>query len=931
MSRLSWNEIRARAAAFAAEWADATYERGQTQTFYNEFFEVFGVKRRRVASFEEPVKLLGDRRGYIDLFWKGTLLVEQKSKGKDLTRARKQAFDYFPGIKDADLPRYVLACDFQTFHLLDIELGEETEFPLAELPRNIDWFGFILGVQKRKFTDQDPVNIAASELMGKLHDALDASGYTGHALEVFLVRCLFCLFADDTGIFDEKGVFEDYIRTRTAEDGSDLGAKMTELFQVLDTPSERRATTLDEDLAAFPYVNGKLFEETLRMPAFNAPMRNLLLEACSFRWEAISPAIFGALFQSVMSPAERRAQGAHYTTERNILKVIRPLFLDELTDRLDRILNLAPVNRKRQLQDYISHLAKLKFFDPACGCGNFLVIAYRELRQLETRALAALYPVEERQLLTTLEGISQCNVDQFHGIELDEFPARIAEVAMWMQDHIMNNQLALEFGQAHTRIPLIHSPVIRQADALELDWNEVLPAPECDYLYGNPPFLGAKVQSAHQREQVRKIANLGGSGGTLDFVAAWFIKGGAYARAGRARIGFVATNSITQGEQVAQLWPILFDRCGLEISFAHRTFAWGSDARGMAHVHVVVIGLDRAEVAPRDRRLFAYANINGDPTESRHSALSPYLIDGSNLSNHRLCIRSHKKPAQGIPSLIIGSKPVDGGHLIFSSTHEKDQFLEIEPRAESIIKKYVGSEEFLNGGDRYILVPQSVSPSELRSLPLVMNRLALVTKMRQSSTSEGTRRLADKPTHFHVNVLPTSDYLVVPKVSSERRTYLPVGWLSPETVPSDLLFVILDPNLSLFSVLCSAMHNAWLRVFSGRLESRYRYSAAITYNAFPWPDTSDAARERLTKLGQAVLDARANHPNATLADLYDPLVMPADLRAAHRAIDVAVDRLYRPQPFTGDIDRAEHLLGLYEQRTQGLLAEPKSKGRRRPQ
>src|SRR3989344_1739097 len=389
--RWSWNTIRANAAVFAREWADARYERGDTQTFYNEFFEIFGVKRRKVATFEEPVKKLGDKQGFIDLFWKGKLLVEQKSGGRDRSRARQQALDYFPGLKDYELPRYILVCDFQTFHLTDLDTREETRFALSDLPRHVEAFGFIVGVEKRVFKDQDPVNIVAAELMGKLHDALKASGYDGHPLERLLVRLLFCLFADDTGIFNELGLLETYITDRTAEDGSDLGSKLSELFQVLNTPVERRQKSLDEDLARLPYINGDLFAEPLPIPAFNRAMRDRLLEACAFFWKKISPAIFGALFQSVMNAKERRAKGAHYTTEKNILKVIEPLFLDELRAELARILDLKR-GREAALRAFQDKPAGLNLFDPACGCGNFLIIAYRELRLLEIEGLKAPYP-----------------------------------------------------------------------------------------------------------------------------------------------------------------------------------------------------------------------------------------------------------------------------------------------------------------------------------------------------------------------------------------------------------------------------------------------------------------------------------------------------------------------------------------------------------
>ena len=472
-------------------------------------------------------------------------------------------------------------------------------------------------------------------------------------LERFLVRIVFCLFADDTGIFEPRDIFLDFIETRTREDGSDLGPMLTQLFQVLDTPEDKRSTILDQDLAHFPYVNGDLFREPLRIPSFNKIMRRRLLEACYFDWSDISPAIFGALFQSVMEPTERRAQGAHYTTEKNILKVLEPLFLDDLREEFKRLRQLKR-GRESRLQSFQEKLSQLTFFDPACGCGNFLIIAYRELRQLEIEVILELRIGGKELWPSELDATILCkvNVDQFYGIELGEFPVRIAETALWMMDHIMNNRLSLECGQTYARIPLKTSPNIVLGDALEIDWTDILMPEHCNYVFGNPPFVGAKYQKAYQRAQVRRIANLGRSGGTLDYVTAWFIKAGEYIqKTSSARIGFVATNSIIQGEQVAQVWPVLFDRLKLEISFAHRTFAWGSDARGKAHVHVTIIGLDRQEKAKREKRLFSYPDINDEPEETQHTVISPYLFDSSGLLNPSLMVSEESQPLNGMKKI----------------------------------------------------------------------------------------------------------------------------------------------------------------------------------------------------------------------------------------------------------------------------------------
>ena len=924
--RLSWNEIRVRAANFAREWKDSGYEKGETQSFYNEFFEIFGVKRRTVARYEEQVKRLDDSHGFIDLFWPGVLLVEQKSAGRDLEKARDQADAYFDALPVHEQPRYQLQCDFQTFEMIDRDEREEVCFTLADLSEHVEKFGFILGVQKRTFKDQDPVNIAAAERVGLLHDALAASGYTGHDLEQFLVRIVFCFFADDTGIFEPRDIFLDYLENRTSEDGSDLGSRLMHLFQVLNTPEDRRVKTLDEDLDRFPYVNGELFRDTLPIPSFDSEMREKLIDACNFDWSAISPAIFGSLFQSVMDTDERRRQGAHYTTEQNILKVIEPLFLDDLREEFQRLKSRRDTRRIPELIAFQQRLGTLRLFDPACGCGNFLIIAYRELRELEIEVLKEIRP--KRQVDAFAELLSMVDVDQFYGIELGEFPAHIAEVALWMMDHIMNNRLSLEFGQTYVRIPLAKSPHVRQGDALELDWAKLLPPEECSYVLGNPPFVGAKFQSQEQREQVRNIAALGNSGGTLDYVTAWFIRAGEYVQNSAARIGFVATNSITQGEQVAQLWPILFERHRLEIAYSHRTFAWGSDARGMAHVHVVIIGLAKREDARRQKRLFSYDTPKSDPQQTHHTALSPYLFDAGGLSDPRVVVREASRPLNGLPPLLSGSQPIDDGNYIFDAD-QRVSFLSEEPAAEKFMRPYVGAREHIQGGERWILALHDASPAELKAMPMVVERMRAVREYRSKSKRKSTLAIADYPAQYNVNVIPTGPFLVVPEVSSERRDYIPLAWMEPPVIPSNKIRILPDASLCYFGLLTSAMHMAWVSNVGGRLKSDFSYGIGIVYNTFPMPPVPSERLERVAPQAEAVLAARANHPDATLADLYDPDLMPPDLRKAHQTLDRAVDKLYRRTGFTSERERVEHLLGLYERMVAPLAAKAKPKRRRR--
>jgi hypothetical protein len=929
--RLSWQEIRGRARRFSERWADAHYEKGETQSFYNEFFDIFGVDRKRVAVFERKIEMIDrNRRGFIDLFWPSVLLVEQKSAGKDLLRAEGQALDYVLGLRERDTPKFVLTCDFQRFKLLELETRKEVAFTLPQLHKHVEEFGFMLGVQRRHYGNQAAVNIKAAELLGTIHDALEDKNYRGIELERLMVRLLFCMFADDTGIFGNKDDFLYLIEERTDENGGNVGQVLNELFEVLDTPPEQRVTGMDPEFGKFPYVNGQLFAGHLRTAVFDAKMRDDLIAAAKFDWGKVSPAIFGSLFQSVMKREERRKKGAHYTTEPNIKKVIGPLFLDELRDELDRLKARRDGGKRAALLAFQEKLGQLEFFDPACGCGNFLVVTYRELRAMEQEVLEQIFDVNS-PMLYEVEALSLVRLAQFHGIELEEFPAHIAEVAMWMTEHLANIELGRTFGKVFADIPLTDSANIVHGDALEIDWNDVLPHERCFAVMGNPPFVGAKFQSAEQRKQVRDLARLGGSGGTLDFVTAWFIKAGTYIAGGPTRIGLVSTNSITQGEQVAQLWPILFERYGLEIAFAHRTFAWGSDARGKAHVHVVIIGLTHRSVEPNEKRLFSYDDINGEPDETRHDALTAYLFDAGSVGNRHLVVKEEGRPINGARRLTSGCQPIDDGNLIFESG-EKVTFLDGEPLAREFVRPYLSGEDFISGNCRWILCLQSANPNQLKQMPSVLKRLQAIREFRRKSKRHATAALAEYPQKFNVEVLPTSSFLAIPEVSSERRDYIPVGWLAPPSVPSNKLRILPDATLEEFALLTSRMHMAWTSHIGGRLKSDYSYGIGLNYNTFPWPESTEIQRAQIEQLAQAVLDARAAWPTSSLADLYDPDTMPANLRKAHAALDLAVDRLYRPKakgaPFATDRDRVEHLFGLYEALVNPMAHEAAKQNKR---
>ncbi len=955
---LSWNEIRARATVFAGEWKGTESEDADAKPFWDAFFDVFGVSRRKVSSFEKRVHKLGTAQGKIDLLWKGTLLIEHKSLGRDLGKAYRQAIDYFPGLKPEELPRYVLVCDFERFELHDLEPDEGAapvhKFKLTELPNNIHRFAFIAGYRTQRIRESDPINQEAVVAVGQLHDALKRDNYTGEKLEVFLVRLLFCLFADDTGIFQPKDSFHDLIDFHTRADGSDVGAALEEMFSTLNEKPENRQGKLAEHFSQFPYVNGKLFEAHFAPPQFDTAMRKQLLALCSMNWGAISPAIFGAMFQTVieLEAADRRRElGAHYTSEANILKLLGPLCLDELHAEFEKI-----KGNKDKLFEFHKKLQMLTFLDPACGCGNFLVIAYRELRKLELEVLRAASKFGQR--IGNVFGFLQVDVDQFYGIEIEEFPAQIAQVAMWLTDHQMNVMAGVEFGEVITRIPLVKSANIRKGNALEIDWAEFVPPRQLNYIMGNPPFIGKSNQSTEQKASLASVTHGIAGAGVLDFVAGWFVKAGQYisttpdgfgsiaARSNKGRknfkdvkfgqgmgdlfadadaaevkqrrairCGFVATNSITQGEQVGVLWSWMLAQ-GIRIRFAHRTFQWTNDAPGKAAVHCVIIGFGMEDA--RAPRLFEYDDIKGAAHEVAAKNINPYLVDAPTV-----LLPNRRKPICIASEMVYGSKPADGGHLILSQS-EKAELLAIEPQAAPWIRRFMGAEEFINNVQRWCLWLKDCPPQTLQKMPHVMKRVEQVQKMRLASTKAPTKAWADKPMLFTEDRQSVHDYLLVPSVSSETRRFIPVGFLPAAIVASNLVFAVPNATTYEFGILNSTMHNAWVRYTCGRLKSDFRYSAGIVYNNYPWPqDISDPQHEAVSVAAQGVLDARAVHQTgetpASLADLYNPASMPANLNAAHKALDKAVDAAYGKKGLKTDAERVAYLFSLYEQYTS-LLA-----------
>ncbi len=937
---LSRNEIRSRAIAFSRDWSSAKSESADRQTFWNEFFEVFGRKRRQVASFEEPVKKLSGDWGFIDLFWPGTLLVEHKSAGQDLSKAHAQGMAYIRGLIDSgrenEVPRYLIVSDFARIALHDLEpeqdpdlpllkrLPPSIEFTLADFPKVIHAFGFIAGYRTYRVKEEDPANIEATELLAKLHDVLEDGGYPKADIDRFLVRILFCLFAEDTDIFPPDA-FQGFLKNHTTEDGANLGPELERLFSVLDTPEDKRQKNLPEDLADLPYVNGRLFHEHLAFADFNSDMRNQLLICTAFKWSRISPAIFGSLFQGIMEKRERRQIGAHYTSERDILKVIRSLFLDDLQAEFEKIHKSKAHGREARLEEFQKKLASLRLLDPACGCGNFLILAYRELRDLEIKVLMELHPGGQQVMtLEDVNRLSKVDVDQLYGIEILDWPSRIAEVAVWLMDHLMNQKLSTAFGQLYQRFPLLKSATIVTSNAIPLDWKTILPPTDNVLILGNPPFVGKHLMNADQAADMELVCGNVEGGGVLDYVTAWYFKAAEYIRGTKIRCAFVSTNSITQGEQAGPLWNFLFQRYGLKIHFGHRTFSWISEARGKAHVHVVIIGFGLFDWP--DKRLYDYAVDSDHPLISNVVNISPYLVQGPDLA-----LLSRSTPISDVPECQYGNKPTDGGHLIIEEEDRKE-FLAKNPEARKYIRPLLCAEEYLHGIPRWCLWLVNAAPQDIRNSPGIKQRVEAVRDFRLASKKEPTRRKAAESTLFAEIRQPTKEFIVIPQHTGETRLYIPFGYFSPRYILHNSCTALPNATPYHFGVLSSVMHMAWMKQVCGRLESRYRYSNSLVYNNYPWPEeATDTQKVKVEQCAQAVLDARQPFLDAgqTLADLYDPLTMPGVLLKAHQALDRAVDRCYRKEVFENDRQRVEFLFALYQKLTAPLVAAMAPKRTRR--
>lgn len=898
--------IKNKAHKFVIEFQGAVKENAESQSFLNDFFDIFGINRRRVATFEQPVRT--DEKGVkkIDLLWEGVLLVEMKSTGQSLDKAYTQGKNYFKGLTDKQLPRFVLVCDLNEFRLYDLDNDKDYRFELKDLVKNLPLFDFMNGGDIDEITEYD-LNEKAALLLGKLHDALEDSGFVGHQLQVFMVRILFCLFAEDTGVFNHNQ-FVKYLQNFTDESGLDTEMHLAKLFQILDKPNSERNTNLSDELNDFPYVNGDLFKERIEMPSFSSSMREQLLQCCYFNWHNISPAIFGSLFQSIMDKDSRRNLGAHYTSEINILKLIKPLFLDDLQQELNQIIKLKQEKiRNSKLVDLMKKIQVLTFLDPACGCGNFLIITYREIRRLELQLLKAQQKNSNQEHFA-IEIDPEIKLNNFYGIEIDEWPTRIAEVAMWLTQHQMNVEFAKEFGREPDLLPLKEHANIHNANALEIDWAEVIKKDKLNYIIGNPPFVGKNFRTKEQESsQGLVFKEAVKSWKSLDFVTSWFYKSAQFIENTEIDCAFVSTNSITMGEQVSTLWtPIL--EMGIFLHFAHRTFSWHNDAKGKATVHCVIIGFGGQE---RDKKyLFDYPTLKSEPNKLTVKNINPYLIDTPSI-----VVKNRTKQISKALEMAFGNKPVDGGFL-FLNLDEQKQLLQNNPELEKWIKPILGAREFINNGKRYCLWLVDISVRELRELmkiPEIKHRIEGVKQMRLNSVDKGANKLAETPWQFRDTRIPDT-YILVPAVSSERREYVPMGFFDKNTITTNANLMIPNGTLYEFGILTSQMHMDWMRVVAGRLESRYRYSAKLVYNNFPFPTISD--KKPIEKLAQAILDAREiefkKDPETSLADLYDPDIMPPTLRKAHQKLDKAIDKLYDKNGFKTSLERVKHLFKLYQ-------------------
>lgn len=880
---------------FIADWAGHGDEKQDTSRFWMGLLRnVFGIEEpEKFMEFELPVKLA--HTSFIDGYIPQTrVLIEQKSRGISFKKGLKQsdgqlltpyqqARRYAGYLPFNQTPRWIVVCNFEAFEIHDMNFpnGEPEVIPLADLEKEVHRLQFLVDTGNTTIQKEMEVSLQAGELVGVLYDAIlkqykdPSSPDTLKSLNALCVRLVFCLYAEDAGIFGGRNKFHDYLEQHRAEDRRAL----ISLFQVLDQKPEERDPYLDEDLASFPYVNGGLFaDENIEIPRLGEAVIDLILVQASagFDWSVISPTIFGAVFESTLNPETRRSGGMHYTSIENIHKVIDPLFLNDLKRELAEIKEITvEKTRTAKLRDYQTKLASLTFLDPACGSGNFLTESYLSLRRLENEVLSLLF---KDQIVMGMLNPIQVSIHQFYGIEINDFAATVAKTALWIAESQMMKETEDVVHMSLDFLPLKTYANITEGNALRLDWETVVPKTTLNYIMGNPPFVGARLMDASQKSDVNLIFDGWKNAGNLDYVCCWYKKAADLMRGTEIRSALVSTNSVSQGESVANLWRPLFES-GVHMDFAYRTFRWDSEAKIKAHVHCVIIGFS---TAPSRKEKVLYSGDRAQVVQN----INGYLLDAENVF-----VESRKKPLCNVPEIGIGNKPIDGGNYLFTK-EEMEDFIKKEPRSAPYFKPWYGSQEFINRSPRYCLWLGDCPPNELRKMPECLKRVEAVREMRLASKSAGTVKLAGKPTRFHVENMPTGNYIVVPKVSSERRRYIPMGFMTPDIMASDLVFII--PNASLFhlGVLTSNVHMSWMRAVCGRLKSDYRYSKDVVYNNFPWPTPTEEQKAKIERTAQAILDARALYPDSSLADLYDEVTMPQELRKAHQQNDKAVMQAY---------------------------------------
>lgn len=914
-------EQKQRAKVFAEFWKDKGYEKGQSQSFWIQLLsDVYGVKNPTEFIEFEDVVHIDKSTGFIDGYIPSTkVLIEQKSIGKDLKKGIRQsdgtylnpfqqAKKYIADLPLSKHPKYVVTCNFESFLIYDMENpnGEPQEVFLKDLGKEYYRLQFLVDSENENLKKEMEISIQAGEIVGEIYDEIlplyinPDDEYTLISLNALCVRLVFCLYAEDAGIFGKHNMFHDYLKKFKAED---LRRALIDLFKVLDTKPEDRDPYMKKDLAEFPYVNGGLFaNENIEIPNLTEDVKKLILLNASenFDWSDISPTIFGAVFESTLNPQTRRVGGMHYTSIENIHKVIDPLFLNELKQEFDTIKNIKVIKtRNSKLKAFQQKIADLRFLDPACGSGNFLTETYLSLRKLENEILSFQM---EGQIAFGAEQISpiKVSIEQFYGIEINDFAVTVAKTALWIAESQMMKKTEEIINMNLEFLPLKSYTNIVEENALRIDWNDVISKYSTNYIMGNPPFYGARLMNEDQKQDIVNIFGNKKGIKNLDYVSGWYKKATDYIKNSSVEVGFVSTNSITQGEQTSILWKDIINE-GIKINFAYRTFRWDSEASLKARVHCVIIGFSFSD---RNRKLlYDGKNIR----EVKH--INPYLLEAPNVF-----IESRAKPICDVPKMDFGSMPNDNGNLSKYTKNEKEEICSKYPNSEILFKKLMGANEFINGKERYCLWLKDIEPSLYKNNSVIINAIKNVKEFRENSSREATKKLADVPYLFGEIRQPNEDYLIIPRHSTENRRYIPIGYSSKEVICGDSNLLIPNASLYMFGIMMSNVHNAWMRAVCGRIKSDYRYSAKIVYNNFPWSNPSKSQKEKIEKTAQEILNARKLYPNCSLADLYDELTMPKELRAAHQKNDKAVMESYGfpvKSSFTESMCVAE-LMNLYE-------------------